>query len=141
MKTAILCDQAGHIYAPFLLIRPSSGPEGPVNQADKPTGFLLPLTAGLRIPGCQANYSAPYWPWKSQAPRQPGGGDCRGTGKCSSTHSSYKIKLFQVLSDELGLELLLDTEPCDHQWPGSPPLTSASSEDQVTCTLSYDFQV
>lgn len=48
-----------------------SSPEGPVNQADKPDRFLLPLPALLKAPGHQTNYSLSCWPWRSQAHSQP----------------------------------------------------------------------
>lgn len=54
-----------HIFIPFPLF---SGTESPVNQADKPNRFLLPLPTSSKIPGNQGDYSLLYQHWTSQVP-------------------------------------------------------------------------
>lgn len=130
--SSILCD-----WSPISSLSPFSGPEGPVNQVEKSNRFLLPLHTSLKIPEHQADYSLPCWPWRSQAPSQPCGGDT--TGKHNSTHSTvYTIKHFQVLSG------ILDPNCCWTVRPWRPVArgasitpSSASSEDQVSDFYSF----
>ena len=64
-QAGILSEPARHLVVPFPSL---AGPEGPLNQVDKPNTFLLALPTGLKLPGRQANYSLPYQP---SAPRHP----------------------------------------------------------------------
>ncbi|KAF2987205.1 hypothetical protein EK904_012141 [Melospiza melodia maxima] len=53
----------------------STGPEGPMNQADKAKRFLLPLPTRLKVAGRQDNYSLACQPWRPQARSQRGAVD------------------------------------------------------------------
>lgn len=68
-QAAALCNQVGNVYVHFPSL---SGPEGPMNQADKPKRFLLPLPTRLKVAGRQDNYSLSCQPWRPQAPSQGG---------------------------------------------------------------------
>lgn len=58
-QATMLCDHVSHVFMPFPSL---SGPEGPVNQVDKPNRFLLAILTGLKVPGRQADYALPYRP-------------------------------------------------------------------------------
>jgi len=137
MQAAILCDQAGHIFIPFPFItRPwrSCEPSRQTKQISSSPhhwsqdcwvqGQLLPSLQAVKVSDTQTT----RWRWWP----------CHRTGKRNSTQSTiYKIKQLQVLNEEPALELLLDSKTPDPWWPGIPPLTPASSKDQVSGLDSF----
>lgn len=125
-----------HICSLSLISSPWSM-KGATNQVDTPNRLLLPLPTGLKVPGHQDDYSLLCWPWRSQAHGQLG---WWAWGKCNSAQSAVcKIKQLQVFSGNLDPNCCCTGNP---PWPGTPPLSPASSQDWGNDLYSFMiFQV